>query len=324
MSSVNGIFADCNNSPTFIPTKVYFIFPPLSNLKNNLERNQIMPTNKAISSPTTVQIFYDESGKQHEKLHLMGAILVPDRVYRTKNNRSELNELIKEGKSPIHFTDYNGYGKSPERYKKLITFGLDNMEGIQFNVINYDMNKIESISNPIKPVLNDIVSMTIYNKFPERLIYGLLRNYGQHAYLNAMIHIEEDSTYSKGAKHDNGNPDIYSKNLKDTLLYQLNIQAVYRNESYKVTSVDFIPKRQEYGIELTDTLLGIVRFIIENNKNDSTRLRAKRRLILDLLQTTNLKEFLLNNTSYFEWNDNDRLKAVPFSTYLNLFISTHV
>lgn len=283
-----------------------------------------MPTDKAISTPTDVQIFYDESGKQHEKIHFMGAVLIPDRVYREKNNHAELNELIREGKDPLHFTDYNGYGKSPERFKKLISLAIEHMAGMQFNVINYDINKIENIALPIKPVLSDIVSMTIYNKFPERLIYGLLRKYGQHAYLNAEIHIEEDSSYNK---ESNSSPDktpaITSKDLRDTMLYQLNIQAVYRNESYKVSSVDFLSKRKEYGIELTDTLLGVVRFIIENNLGTSSRIRAKRKLILELLETTNLKKFLLKNTRYYEWHHNDQLKPIPFSTYLNLFISAH-
>lgn len=301
---------------------LFFIVKPI-NFKQKDGEN-IMATEKAIATPTKVQIFYDESGKQQEKTHFMGAVLIPDRIYKQKNNHKALNELIKEGKDSLHFTDYNGYGKSPERFNKLISLSLEYTEGMQFNVINYNMNKIESIAQPIKPVLKDIVSMTIYNKFPERLIYGLLRKYGQHAYLNADIHIENDSTYNKG---ENNTKDkeltINSKNLADTLLYQLNIQAVYRNESYMVDTVDFLLKRVEYGIELTDTLLGIIRFIIENSHSDSSRVKAKRKLILELLETTNLKNFLLKNTSYYEWHPNDQLKAIPFSTYLNLFLSTH-
>lgn len=259
-------------------------------------------------------------------MHLMGAILIPERVYIEKNHHSELNNLINEGKHPLHFTDFNGYSKGPERFEKLVLLALEHIEGMQFNVINYDINKIENIAKPIKPVLNDIVSMTIYNKFPERLIYGLLRKYGQHAYLNAAIWIEEDSTYNKDLKNQESlekTSAITSKNLIHTLKYQLNIQAVYRNESYKVTSVDFLTKRKEYGIELTDTLLGIIRFIIENSLKDSSRIKAKRQLIIKLLETTNLKECLLKNTTYYEWHDNDQLKPIPFSTYLNLFISTH-
>lgn len=283
-----------------------------------------MPTEKAISTPIDVQIFYDESGKQNEKMHFMGAILIPNRIYKQKNSYTELDKLIKEGKKPLHFTDYNGYGNSTDKFMKLVTLGLMHIEGMKFNIINYDINKIERIAKPIKPLLGDIVSMTIYNKFPERLIYGLLRKYGRHMYLNSSIHIEEDTTYSKGAKStDTNNPVITSKNLADTLLYQLNIQAVYRNESYKVNSVDFLSKRVEYGIELTDTLLGIIRFIIENDRGNSTRIRAKRRLILELLKTTNLKTFLIKNTSYYEWSQSDQLKPIPFSTYLTIFLSTH-
>lgn len=287
-----------------------------------------MPTEKAISNPINVQIFYDESGKQKEKMHFMGAILIPDRIYKIRNNFSELNSLIKEGKDPLHFTDYNGYSKGPERFKKLVSLALEHIEGVKFNVINYDINKIETIARPIKPVLNDIVSMTIYNKFPERLIYGLLRKYGQHTYISADIHIEEDSTYKKSSKECKKDTVgttsvISSKDLADTMLYQLNIQAVYRNESYKVNSVDYLKKRNEYGIEITDTLLGIVRFIIENSTSSSTRVSAKRRLILELLESTKLKEFLRENTNYFEWHHNEQLTSIPFSTYLDLFLSSH-
>mgnify|MGYP006928738358 CR=1 FL=1 len=58
-----------------------------------------MPTQKAIATPTNVRIFYDESGKQSEKLHFMGAVLIPERVYLEKNNHSLLNDIIKEGKN---------------------------------------------------------------------------------------------------------------------------------------------------------------------------------------------------------------------------------
>lgn len=296
----------------------------MSNTLKQTKDEDIMPTDKAITTPTNVQIFYDESGKQNEKMHFMGAVLIPDRIYKQKNDHEALNKLILEGSKPLHFTDYNGYKNAPRRFKQLITQSLEHIEGMQFNVINYDINKIENLAKPIKPVLKDIVAMTIYNKFPERLIYGLLRKYGQHVYLNAEIHIEEDSTYNSEKKSEKGEAhSITSKNLDDTLLNQLNIQAVYRNESYKVQSVDFLNKRMEYGIELTDTLLGIVRFIIENNQGESGRERAKRKLILDLLETTNLKKFLLKNTTYYEWDQNDQLKSIPFSTYLNLFLSTH-
>jgi len=283
-----------------------------------------MPTDKAIANPTNVQIFYDESGKQQEKTHYMGAILIPERIYKDKNNHKELNNLIREGKRPLHFTDYNGYGKSPERFKKLINLALKHTAGIQFNVINYDMNKIAKISHPIKPFLSDIVSMTIYNKFPERLIYGLLRNYGKHAYLDAKIYIEKDSTYNREPNLGcNKKSIITSKDLRDTLLYQLNTQSVYRNENYRVSIVDFLTKRREYGIELTDTLLGMVRFIIENNHSNSNRNKAKRKLIIELMKNTKLKIFLQNNINYYEWHYNDQLKPIPFSTYLNLFLSTH-
>ncbi|MEC1787423.1 hypothetical protein [Schinkia azotoformans] len=69
--------------------------------------------------------------------------------------------------------------------------------------------------------------------------------------------------------------------------------------------------------------MGIIRYIIENNYGESTRILAKRQLILKLLETTNLKTFLINNTSYYEWNQNNQLTAIPFSTYLNLFLSSH-
>lgn len=57
-----------------------------------------MPTEKAISTPIDVQIFYDESGKQNEKMHFMDAILIPNRIYKQKNSYTELDKLIKEGK----------------------------------------------------------------------------------------------------------------------------------------------------------------------------------------------------------------------------------
>ncbi len=61
----------------------------------------------------------------------------------------------------------------------------------------------------------------IYTKLPERILYGLLRHYGNNVYLEANIFIEYSTEYQKNELH---------KKVKE----QLNIQSLYRGERFKV------------------------------------------------------------------------------------------
>ena len=81
-------------------------------------------------------------------------------------------------------------------------------------------------------------------------------------------------------------------------------------------------KGQDVGLEITDLLLGIIRFIIKNEPSSKSRRNDKKiRFVINLLK--NKKTFNLFSTKvmFFEWTDGDVLKEVDFNIYLNAFIS---
>ena len=73
----------------------------------------------------------------------------------------------------------------------------------------------------------------------------------------------------------------------------MNSQALYRNDSFKINNSNLYTKNQELGIEVTDTLLGIVSLIIRNPskyKDDGE---------LATLFCTKIIRSLFSSTSYF-------------------------
>lgn len=131
----------------------------------------------------TVNIYFDESGKANETLHLMGAILFPQDYYL--HYQEKLDKIIKN--AGIHWTSYGGHTAIRDSIKILLSDVLSHHHLMKMNVISYDINKVEFNSKPIKPIISDIVDRTIYTKFPERVVYGLIRKYGKNTFVNAMF-----------------------------------------------------------------------------------------------------------------------------------------
>ncbi len=255
-----------------------------------------------------VRIFFDESGKYSEKTHLMGAILVPEKVYMCEELQ-RLNALIK--KSSVHWSDYRGHGATRENIKRILLTAMRYQRLMKMNVISYNQNRIQEESRDIKDSFTEVVDHTIYTKFPERVVYGLVRKYGNHSLLDAKVYIEHDNTY-----------EAKDYDLSRQMFEQLNVQSIYRGENFRLSSVGYLPKRQEYGIELTDLLLGVVRTVIENNVGDSRGTRAKNDLVLNLLEDSEFYDFLCHIKLY-EWGKTNDLTNTPFKNYLDIFLSEH-
>lgn len=75
----------------------------------------------------------------------------------------------------IHWTKYAGHHDTAKAIKTMIEVLLDFPFLISVNIITYNINTIEQNAKNIKAVMNDIVDHTIYSKFPERVIYGVIR-----------------------------------------------------------------------------------------------------------------------------------------------------
>lgn len=248
-------------------------------------------------SSIDVSIFFDESGKNRDKLNLMGGFLIPDNIYKLPEIQKYNNDLKKEVFS-LHWTKYNGDAKQA----KLI-------EGIIYEIMKYhkllDLNII-SYSRP-KDYIREQFNSMIYTKFPERIFYGLLRFHGDNVEINSRIFIENATEYK-------------SKNLAEKIVEQLNIQSTYRGESFKILTCEYISKNEKLGVEVTDILLGIVRTILENDSSSKTK-RARNTLIVRLLKNENFFDFMMN-LKFFQWNNTSKLEMVNFEYPLKVFLSS--
>lgn len=258
----------------------------------------------------SIKVFFDESGKNQERPHLMAGLLIPSHYYNSPSVQ-ELNEIIRTSK--LHWTDYNGDSQKRKKIWKIICTILQNEHLMKMNVISYNQSKIEADSKKLKHKYPDMADQTIFMKFPERIIYGLLRGYGSYVHLNTQILIEDDTTYHN-TRYD----------LRNQLFQQLNIQSIYRGEHFTITEVDYYPKQTEVGIEICDILLGIVRTIIRNDEPTSRPIREKKKFIVSLLESEPKFYNFLQNIKYFEWGNSHELVEINFETYLNIFLSTNI
>ena len=166
-----------------------------------------------------------------------------------------------------------------------------------------------SILNSSEAFNREIIDDMIYTKFPERIVYGLLRRYGKNISIEANIFVEESTEYR-------------SRNLHEKLKEQLNIQSLYRGERFFVSNSWLVPKNTEIGIEMVDLVLGIIRTIIRNKNTDSKSNNSKNELSIQLLKNPNFYS-LLKNIRCFEWSGSHELLEFNFADYLQLFLANH-
>lgn len=261
-----------------------------------------MSANSRIISSINKRIFFDESGMSDDYPILMGGLSIPEDIY-IKNDFYDLNGLR------THWTDFT---KKDDMRKLLITLSKY-YEVVNINVINYNYNAVlEDASNKFldEDQSKQFANKTIYAKFPERIFYGLLRNNPQHMFVKADVSIENSQEYDTAL-------------VKSVVETELNIQSIYRGESFLVNSVELKPKGVDIGLEMTDLILGIMRTIIKNQKC-SARNKKKNKFIIDLFKDNPLVYKLFSTRiRLFEWNQNTSLRQVEFCEYIEAFINSN-
>lgn len=245
-----------------------------------------------------VKIFFDESGKNKDTPTTMGALLIPSLVYENETIKA-INNKLQNREFELHWKDYGGHIEKRNLILEIMTTVMKFSSMFSFNIINY---RKPNVQEGDKILFEDM----IYSKLPERILYGLLRQHGSDISIHADIFIEKATEYDK-------------RKLKENIPHQLNIQAMYRGENYRVENCDYKEKNEEIGVEIVDIILGMVRAIILN-KSISKKDKARNDLIVELLKDENFNSFL-SKIGYFEWSSDNELKNIDFSYYIKLFLS---
>lgn len=242
-----------------------------------------------------LEIFFDESGKHGNPPMIMGGISIPEKVYQIECIQN-LNKKLQSERKSYHFTSYNGDRSMERRIIELFTEMSPYLYMCRANILLYTK----------KDCGNDQFNDMVYSKFPERIFYGLLRDNGQLMNINANIFMEEATEY---------------RDFPERFKMQLNSQALYRGENFKINTCTSVPKFSEIGVEFTDLVLGIIRIILtfENIKDQSGKTsREKRKLVNKLINIPEVYSFF-ETLKYFEWNRTQSLKEVKFKNYLDAY-----
>lgn len=248
-----------------------------------------------------LDIFMDESGKTKNEISLIGAISIPKDYYHKKEIK-DINQKLKNKDFNLHFTKYNPRDKS--LYKEVFDVFLNCAEVIDVNIMAYKISNFR-----IHPLLSNQIRDMIYEKVPERVIYGLLRKQSDLKSLKANVYVEDFTEYR-------------ARSLNNQIKKQVNSHALYRFNDFKIKKAVLVPKNTEIGVEFTDLVIGIIRFIMLNTPilkedgNVSKTLLNKYKLIDELLPKIN--EFLVN-INLFELSQQDHLDKIPFANYLRFF-----
>ena len=255
-------------------------------------------------STISLRLFFDESGKRGDKPNLMGGLSIPESLYSSVKFDS-WNQKLRDKEIRLHWVGYTGDANVKKSILQLMELVSKYHKLLKFNIISYDYHMLTESRRP-----DSVISHMVYSKFPERLIYGLLRGYGREIHIDAHIFIEHSTEYQ-------------DMRLNETIKEQLNVQSIYRGEQFNVSSSRLVPKGQEIGIELTDLLLGIVRSIIRNEPDSKSKsVSAKNALIVELLKNQDFYSFLAS-FRLFEWSRSRELQEASFGDYIQVFLSNH-
>lgn len=255
-----------------------------------------------------LNVYFDESGKEKKEVSLMGALCIPDNIYKNMERINDLNQKLKNKEFKLHFVDY----KKDDFliYKEVLNSFVEYEEYIKINIVAF---KKDNHIDQNKKRYKDIVHKMIYKKIPERVLYGILRDYGNFSDVQANLFIERSGEYEELALH---------KNVKE----ELNIHSIYRHENFWVNKSVLYPKNTELGIEVIDTFLGFVRIIVTNStcatgeENFSMNLWNKKIFINKMLSNKSFYNFLCQ-ISYFELDGQAILEQKNLKDYINLFLS---
>lgn len=260
-------------------------------------------------SNTDLTIFFDESGKlKSDKVQLMGGLVLPSNIY----NSQQFSDFRKLNTSyRYHWSEYKGDYKQKNGIIKLFKMANPLARFAQLNFIRYSTSSLARRANKYHIIDGEkgknIIQNMVYSKLPERIVYGLLRGYGDTQPVTALINIEFANEYKTLE---------LAKNMKE----QLNIHSLYRGESFIVKACTYRKKGEEIGVELTDILLGIVRTILENNSLDSRKKREQVKLILSLHRKNLLQPFI-EKVRLFELKEMNELQEIDLQSCVRLFIS---
>ncbi|HHW38045.1 MAG TPA: DUF3800 domain-containing protein [Bacillales bacterium] len=206
-------------------------------------------------------------------------------------------------KSEMHFREYKD-DKHIKKYFRTLNYVLNQNVNINIFIVNNEDAKNTAVKMNVD--LTELRKL-FYVKIPERLFYGITR-YLQSG-TDVEIFVDSSDEYEKLG--------LYTK-LKE----QMNAHSAYRNKCYKVHAAIPLDSKISIPLQIIDTLMGIVVFLMEKAyKTASSTSKIKSDLIYRLLiEGTNI-QFFQKQITLYKWEGNEeQISEIPVSQYITEFL----
>ena len=217
------------------------------------------------------KIFIDESFDIYERLSLLGAISIPDKIIDILSNKDILflNKYSATSYSKLMFRNLSGKNieKNLDKSKDYFDWFI---KSVRLLNEQFKVNIIDFTSLKDKKEM-DGYHYLVYNKLPERLVYGFLKHDKSNGFSNIRIYVDSSYRY---VKYDMSS---YLKN-------QLNATAIYRNLNYKINKVETIykninelsyVKRNKLKSKYVEKMGNIFENLVLEYKNNNEKKRSR-------------------------------------------------
>lgn len=257
-------------------------------------------------------IYFDESNKIdqfNKEFSYYGAYSGTDKSLAMIVNKIRKIFKAANSTSELHFREYKKDSHLKKYFQTLHTVINEN---IRINILI--VNNEDALTSATKIDLNaSELRNLFYIKIPERLFYGLTRD---------LSHLDNQTNELVEVKIKIDRNDEYDKLfLNDKIIEQMNAHSAYRNKNYRVNKVISQDSSKSIPLQIIDTFIGIVVFLLEESYlEDTDRTIVKSDLIYRfLMENANIKRFQ-EQVRLFKWTGNEELTRINIAEYLSPFM----
>lgn len=213
------------------------------------------------------------------------------RMYEEMNTKSEL-----------HFREYN-HDQYVKKYFKVLHYIIN--QDVNINIFIVNNREARSIAGQLHLTMMELRNL-FYIKIPERLFYGVIRDLEGQVDVN--IQIDRNDEYD-------------AINLHTKIKEQMNAHSVYRSKSYKIASVESEESHESIPLQIIDTFMGIVVFLMEKSyTGTSNTTLIKSDLVYRLLSEGNNVERFIKHIKLYSWDGNENLSELSIGNYVSQFM----
>jgi hypothetical protein len=251
------------------------------------------------------RIYFDEANKIDQ----------PDKVYSyygayggskqvMSNIVCSVQGIFEElgSQSELHFREYKD-DRHLKKYFKVLNHIIN--EEINLNLLVVNNTEAQSIAQQLDLTTMELRNL-FYIKIPERLFYGITRELTDQ--MDIEIKIDHNDEYD-------------ALGLHSKIQEQMNAHSVYRNKRYKITSVESEKSHESIPLQIIDTFMGIVVFLMEQSyMRQSDAVRIKSDLIYRFLSQGNNVERFQSQIKLYTWNGRENLSELSIGNYMSRFM----